>query len=150
MELSSSKFSEDVPLYGSLECESVRRSVVSDSLWPHGLQLPRLLCPQDSLGKNTGVSGCVLFQGIFLTQGLNPGLLHCRQSLYHPSHQGSPYGNLGQLQRLKGTVTQSCFHFWHQGQVSGVPQTPFQFSDLPGLIELTESHSWLWFITGNV
>ena len=28
-------------------------------------------------------------QEIFLTQGLNPGLLHCRQTLYHLSHQGS-------------------------------------------------------------
>ena len=35
--------------------------------------------------------GChFLFQGIFLTQGLNPGLLHCRQTLYPLSHQGSP------------------------------------------------------------
>ena len=31
-----------------------------------------------------------LLQGISSTQGLNPGLLHCRQILYHPSHQGSP------------------------------------------------------------
>ena len=31
-----------------------------------------------------------LLQGIFLTQGLYPGLLHCRQSLYSLSHQGSP------------------------------------------------------------
>ena len=31
-----------------------------------------------------------LLQGIFLTQGLNPGLPHCRQTLYHLSHQGSP------------------------------------------------------------
>ena len=31
-----------------------------------------------------------LLQGIFLTQGLNPGLLHCRQILYHLNHQGSP------------------------------------------------------------
>ena len=30
-----------------------------------------------------------LLQGIFLTQGLNPGLLHCRQTLYHLSEQGS-------------------------------------------------------------
>ena len=28
-------------------------------------------------------------QGIFLTQGSNPGLLHCRQMLYHLSHQGN-------------------------------------------------------------
>ena len=31
-----------------------------------------------------------ILQGIFLTQGSNPGLLHCRQILYHLSHQGSP------------------------------------------------------------
>ena len=35
-----------------------------------------------------GVGSYSLFQGIFLTQGSNPGLLHCRQSLYHLSHQG--------------------------------------------------------------
>ena len=32
-----------------------------------------------------------LLQGIFPTQGLNPGLLHCGQILYHLSHQGSPW-----------------------------------------------------------
>ena len=41
------------------------------------------------LGKNTR-GGChSLLQEIFLTQGLNPGLPHCRQTLYHLSHQGS-------------------------------------------------------------
>ena len=43
----------------------------------------------DSSGKNTGVGCHALFQGIFLTQGLNPGLPYCRQILYHLSHQGS-------------------------------------------------------------
>ena len=43
--------------------------------WPHGLQLARLLCPWDSLSKNTG-RGCHCFlQGIFLTQAFNPHLL---------------------------------------------------------------------------
>ena len=51
---------------------------------------PRLLCPWNSPGKNTGVGCHALLQGIFLTQGLNPGFLHCRQILYHLSHQGSP------------------------------------------------------------
>ena len=37
-----------------------------------------------------------LFQGIFLTQELNLGLLHCRWILYHPSHQGSPQRQLTQ------------------------------------------------------
>ena len=39
--------------------------------------------------NNTGVGCHFLLQGIFLTQGLNPGLLHCRQILFHLSHQGS-------------------------------------------------------------
>ena len=50
----------------------------------------RLLYPWDSLGKNTGVGCCSLLQGIFLTQGLNPGLLHCTQTLYCLSYQGIP------------------------------------------------------------
>ena len=40
--------------------------------------------------KNTGVGSHSLLQGIFLIQGANPSLLHCRQILYHSSHQGSP------------------------------------------------------------
>ena len=63
---------------------------MSDSLQPHGLQPTRLLCPWNSLGKNTGVGCHFLLQGIFLTQGSNLGLSHCRQTLYHLSHQGSP------------------------------------------------------------
>ena len=38
-------------------------------------------------GKNTGVGCHFLLHGIFLTQRSNPGLPHCRQSLYGPSHQ---------------------------------------------------------------
>ena len=40
-------------------------------------------------GKNTGVGSHVLLQGIFPTQGSNPGLLHCRWTFYHLSQQGS-------------------------------------------------------------
>ena len=50
----------------------------------------RALCPCDSPGKNTGVGCHSLLQGLFPTQELNPGLLHCRQLLYHLNHQGSP------------------------------------------------------------
>ena len=48
----------------------------------------RILCPWDSPGKNTGVHCHSLLQGIFPTQGLNLGLPHWRQILYHLSHQG--------------------------------------------------------------
>ena len=58
---------------------------MSDSLWPHGLY-----SPWNSPGQNTGVGSCSLLQEIFPTQGLNPGLLHCRLILYQLSHQGSP------------------------------------------------------------
>ena len=51
----------------------------------------QLLCPWDFPGKNVGVGCYSLLQGIFLTQGFNLGLLHCRQILYHLTHQGSPF-----------------------------------------------------------
>ena len=66
------------------------RSVMSDSLQPHGLYPTRFLRPWDSPGKNTGVGCHLLFQGIFPTQGSNLDLPHCRQTLYPLSHQGSP------------------------------------------------------------
>ena len=61
--------------------------------------LARLLCPWNSPGKN-GVGCHSLFQGLFLTQGSNPSLLHCRQILYSLSHQGSPTYHLGLSQAL--------------------------------------------------
>ena len=49
-----------------------------------------LSSPQNSPGQNTGLGSLSLFQGIFPTQGSNPGLLHCGQILYQLSHKGSP------------------------------------------------------------
>ena len=72
-------------------CVYVNHSVVSDSLWPRGLQPTRLLCPWDSPGKNTGVGYHFPLQGIFPTQGSNPGLPRCKQIPYHLSHQGNPW-----------------------------------------------------------
>ena len=65
-------------------------SVVSDSLRPHGLY-----SPWNSPSQNIGVGSLSLLQGIFPTQGSNPGLLHCRQILNQLSHQGSPLSTLG-------------------------------------------------------
>ena len=58
---------------------------MSDSLRPHGLY-----SPWNFPGQNTGVGSLSLLQGIFPTQGSNPGLPHCRQILYQLSHKGSP------------------------------------------------------------
>ena len=57
---------------------------------PWTVACTKLLHSWDFLGKSTGVGCHFLLQGIFPTQGSNPNLLHCRQTLYHLSHQGSP------------------------------------------------------------
>ena len=80
--------------------ESESRSVMSDSLQPHGLYTAL-----NSPGQNTGVGRLSLLQGIFPTQVLNPGLLHCGQILYQLSHKGSP-------PLKKGMTTNSSFLAW--------------------------------------
>ena len=72
-------------------------------LCPHGhnkalvpFATPRTAACQASLSmgfskqEEVGVGNLSLLQGIFPTQGLNPGLLYCRQILYRLSHQGNP------------------------------------------------------------
>ena len=71
--------------------ESVSRSVCLTLCDPHGLWSTGLLCPWDSPGQNTGVDSHFLLQGIYPTQGSNPGLLHYRPIVYHLSHQESPF-----------------------------------------------------------
>ena len=82
------------------------RSVMFDSLRPHGLQPTRHLCPWNFPGKSTGLSCHFLLQGIFPTQGSNSGLPHYRQTLYHLSHRESPVIYEGGSKWVK--VTQSC------------------------------------------
>ena len=81
---------------------SESRSVVSDSLWS-------LYSSWNSLGQNTGVGSLSVLHGIFPTQGSNPGLPHCRQSLYQLSSftsraqgkcKNSGVGSLSLLQRI--------------------------------------------------
>ena len=67
---------------------------------PWTVACTKLLCPWDFLSKSTVVGCCFLLQGIFPIQRSNPGLLHCRQTLYRLSHQGSPTSK----QRCSGTA----------------------------------------------
>ena len=68
---------------------------MSDTLWPKWtVALDSSSVQGDSPSKNTGVGCHFLLQGIFLIQGLNLGLLHCRCTLDCLSHQGSPPGDL--------------------------------------------------------
>ena len=61
---------------------------------PMDHSLPSSSVPGDSPGKNTGVGGLSLLQGIFLTQELNQCLLHCRWILYQQRYQRSPQKKL--------------------------------------------------------
>ena len=80
---------------GLRQSESGSRSVLSDSLQPHGLY-----SPWNSPVQNTGVGSLSFLQGIFPTQGLNPGLLHCRRMVIL---QGKPKNTgVGSLSLLQG------------------------------------------------
>ena len=62
--------------------KSISHTVVFNSLHPLRMYPTRLLYPWDSPGKNTGMGCHFLLKGIFPTQELKLGLLHCRQILY--------------------------------------------------------------------
>ena len=88
------------------------RSVKSNSLSPYGLcPPPRLLCPWDSPGKNTGVGCHAHLQVIFPTQGLNPRLL----SPLHWSHLESPLtqSRYSEKRLLGSSQPECCRICWH-------------------------------------
>ena len=87
----------------SHDCAVLSHSVVSDSWPPPGdfpnpgikprspaLQVASLPAEPPGKPKNTGVGSISLLQWIFLTQGSNPSLPHCKRILYQLSHKGSP------------------------------------------------------------
>ena len=102
---------------------------------------------EDSPNENTEAGCHALLQGIFPNQGLNPVLPHCKQILYHLSHQGGPYVNIdiyrsiceppllstvpGTLDRCKKYVLKQVLHITcsrrtetPQPQNHSVPQEP--------------------------
>ena len=95
---------------------------------PMDYSLPGSSVLGDSPGKNTGVGCHDLLQGIFPTQGLNPGLPHCRQILYHLSYQGNQsICLLGLISALLQSLCICC-------------------SFLSGCLSLTPTHNCLFFI----
>ena len=67
----------------------------------------------DSPGKNPGVGCHALLQGFFPTQGLNPGLPHCRWILYHLSHQESPLNVQNKLKLLLTSFLRKKIFFFY-------------------------------------
>ena len=70
------------PTMTPFESESECHTVLSNSVIPWTVACPAPLSMKFPL-QSTGVGCYFLFQGIFLAQGSNPGLLNCRQILYH-------------------------------------------------------------------
>ena len=75
-----------------------------------------VVCPQNSAGKNARVGCHSILQGIFPTQGLNWGLLNCRQILHHLSYQGSPDTRQEILKILKGWHFDYYFSYYKWGK----------------------------------
>ena len=75
---------------------------MSNCLQPHGLY-----SPSNPSAQNTGMGSCSLLQGIFPTQGSNPGFPHCRQILYQLSHQGRETLRYSSVQVSRSVVSNS-------------------------------------------
>ena len=106
---------------------------MSDSLWLRGL-------------PGSSVHGILLLQGIFSTQGLNLGLLYCRQILYWLSHQGSPNWNTKRLRR--GPESQSKTITTPKG--SGDTRTPSESIWAPATVVTSQALLQHWLFSSLV
>ena len=102
-----------------------------------------MVCPWNLPGKNTGVGCHSPLQGIFLTQGSKPSLLHCRQILYHLSYGEFPE-HLSEVRSLSSTPSHSLFFcklpYFHF--LTGLKS----ISDYTVVCLLAISHSRLWIL----
>ena len=82
---------------------------------------PWAVCPWNSPGQKTGVGSLSLLQGIFPTQGSNPGLPHCRRILYQGSHKLLSLGSLKTVQifLLQALLFDDSSYVWY-------PSAPFR------------------------
>ena len=115
-------------------------SVMSSSLRPYGLY-----SPWNSPGQNTGVGSLSLFQGIFTTQGWNPGLPHCRRIFLPAEPKGKAkitgVGSLSLLQRIFPTqnrTTQSWPGMGLNGEVDS--NCAWSLTSAPWLLCLGTCH----------
>ena len=77
------------------------------TLRPHGQYPASPLCPWNSPGKNPGVGCHFLLQGLFLTEGLNSGLLHCTlMGLWNFPLEGQAIGAF--IRQLSSPLAEGC------------------------------------------
>ena len=117
---------------------------MSNSLGPDGLQPARLLCPWNSPDKDIGVGSHSLLQGIFWPRDWTWVLRHCKQILYHLSHQGSPLcaGDVNNLRRV--TCYLKEVSFWSTCFCAQQYQIPncSEINAIPGHVSLNSFFYW--------
>ena len=99
--------------------------LVSNSLRPHGPWPTRLLCPQDSPDRNTGVGCCALLQGIFLTQWSNPrlsSLLHWQEGFLPLAPPGKPLHSYTFTQKEWNYGSTQNLHKSHDSTIRNSPK----------------------------
>ena len=135
-------------------CVCISCSVISDSAAPRIVALQDRPAMGFPPGYNTGVCSHFLFQGIFPTQELNAGLLHCRQILYCLSHLGRTCQqdnitpNMQQATPVTGSPSISLFTFYPR--ISSRPRTIPQKGNIgltKSIILLSESKGLLLFFS---
>ena len=128
---------------------------MSSSLRPHGLY-----SPWNSPVQNTEVGSRSLLQDIFPAQGLNPGLLHCRQILYQLNYKGSR--SLCLMSFLfhcsfimpsfvlnRSPIQVWCMRQSAQGWCTGMTQRDGMGREVGGRIRVgTHVHPWLIHVNG--
>ena len=117
-------------------------TVVYDPLWPHWN-------PWNSPSQNTGVGSCSLLQGIFPTQGSNPGLWHCKRILYQLSSKGSLL-NIGVCSL---SLLQGIYFFWYIHIYICNHHSKFYlfiFGALCSLLDLSSlTRDWTWSLNSE-
>ena len=123
---------------------------MSSSLGPHGLY-----SPWNSPGENPGVGSLSLLQGIFPTQGSNPGLPHCRRILYQLSHKGRPlalvagkvwHNVTNSHLKVQAQVAQSCPTLCNpiDGSPPGSPAPGSLQARTLEWVAISFSNAWKW------
>ena len=121
--------------WSPLCCAVLGTSVESNFVipWTVACQAPLSM---DSPGKNTRVGCHALLQGIFSTQGSNPGLPHCRWILYQLSNEGNPRTLEWVAYPFSRGRIAACKKFW----MSALMPAPMR---LPGQETFERKLKWL-------
>ena len=130
-------------------CQSLSHVQLFATTWTP-LQPPRVLCPRDFPGKNTGMGCHSILQGIFPTQRSNRGLLHCGQIFYHLSHRASPLLIISSCYLLNYQHSRYCetccmSHLHCSPVKSGSYYPRFMEEEADKLLVTVKSHIATWF-----